>query len=88
MPNTLPPVPYKSPIVDRNGFLTAAWSGFFLQLFKRAGGLIAPTNEELGNSTSGISGSVGSIESSVSTLDSRTTALESQVQGLGVGRAL
>lgn len=47
--SVMPPVPHKVPMLDVNGMLTPAWSGFFTKLYQRIGGNIASTNDELGN---------------------------------------
>lgn len=49
MSDDVPPVPYKTPLTDRNGLLTVPWIGWFRQLFMRVGGnvgsiLINPMN--------------------------------------------
>lgn len=47
MSSTLPPVPYRAPVVDANGMLSPIWSDWFRAVFLRAGGNIAETNDEL-----------------------------------------
>lgn len=45
--NALPPIPYKTPVIGPNGFITEPWSKFIRQLYVRVGGSIALTNIEL-----------------------------------------
>lgn len=44
---TVPPLPFKSPLIDNRGFITTPWEKFLRQLFIRAGGNVALTNLEL-----------------------------------------
>jgi len=64
----LPPVPYQSPIMDRQGQLSPVWAAWFRQLFFRVGGHVALTNTELDvdgtnifSGSSAPSGSLGEV---------------------------
>jgi len=69
---SIPPHPSRSPIADKNGMATAAWTMWFRDVFQRIGGLNAPTNLELATS--------GSLD--VSGLQAQITALTSRVDDL------
>lgn len=64
--NNVPPVPYKSPLSNKNGFISEVWAKWFRQVFHRIGGNIALTNIELEDTTS----------AEVTALDLRVDALE------------
>jgi len=42
--NVISPVPNNQPVTDSNGMISQIWSGFFNQLWSRAGGSNAPSN--------------------------------------------
>ena len=71
MANSLPPLPLKTPLTDKNGFLSPAWAGFFVELFNRVGGNIAPSNSEINTSTT--------------TIQSQITALQTKDNDFGQG---
>lgn len=76
---SLPPAPYKTPVVDRTGVMSNAWIGWFREMFIRIGGNVAPSNDELGTSAD-----VTTLQNQVATLQTQVTVLE----GLGQGRQL
>lgn len=45
--NSIPPVPYKTPMLNASGFLTGPWSVWFRQIFNRVGGNIALSNADI-----------------------------------------
>lgn len=64
--NSVPPVPYKSPLYNKSGFISEAWATWFRQVFHRIGGNNALSNIELEEFT----------DLDISALDSRIDALE------------
>lgn len=78
MSNTLPPIPYKSIVTNKSGFLTPAWIAFFRELFFRVGGNVAPTNIELNTGSN-------SISNTVSTHTSQIAALQTKDNDFGQG---
>jgi hypothetical protein len=96
---TVPPIPYKSPLLDARGFLTPAWSKWFEQMFLRAGGNIALTNVELENLQSQdlavVEADISALEtltashtSSISTINTDINTIESSLNDLGQGPVL
>lgn len=92
-----PPPPILSPIVDKNGVITFAWSQFFTQLFQRIGQGSALSNIELASgSTDQLATITAEIEAlnvgveSVNALalinSANINTLDSQVDGLQQGR--
>lgn len=72
----LPQIPYKTPLVDKNGMVTDPWSKFFRQLFQRVGGLSALSNTEL----------AGDVNvSSIQTLTTEINTLEAEIDGVKQG---
>lgn len=47
MATEIPPVPYKSKMLDSNGVITSIWGDWFRKVFTRLGGNIADSNAEL-----------------------------------------
>lgn len=72
---TLPPLPYRSPLLDNAGYLTQAWSVFFRQLFERVGGSVAPSNSDI----VAVSDELDALTLTVGTIDSDLTTLEGTV---------
>lgn len=73
--NALPPVPYKTPIMDAtSGLMNSAWTGFFRELFSRVGGTSASTNSQL--------------HTQITNLQSASITLQAEVNGLSQGRQL
>lgn len=50
MANTIPPIPYKVKVSDSRGYVSDAWSKFFLFMFDRVGGTTGDSNTELSES--------------------------------------
>lgn len=46
-PNTISPVPNNQPLADKSGMVSLIWSGFFNDIWLRAGGAIASSNTSL-----------------------------------------
>lgn len=47
----IPPVPSRTPVIDKNGIMTQPWVLFLQNIVQRVGGIIAPTNTALGDAT-------------------------------------
>lgn len=75
MATTLPQVPSKIQVVDAHGYMSMAWSKWFVQLFNRVGGPSSPTLSDLS------SGQVSDFTS----LSAAVIALQNGGGGLGVG---
>lgn len=71
MSQTLPNIPFNSPLTDDSGLLTPEWSKWFSFAFSRVGGNIALSNIELAklNSTN-----VTALQASVTALTTQLTA--------------
>lgn len=78
---TLPPVPYKSSLVDKTGFLTPAWSGWFRDVFQRIGGTVAPSNNEIAELQATTTSQGSSIDATETTVDSILDSIEALNQG-------
>lgn len=74
MAEVVPPVPYKTPVLDKSGFLSPAWSGWFKTLFIRIGQSNAL--------------SLTDLQSTVGTHTNQITALQSKDNDFGQGRQL
>lgn len=89
---TLPPVPYKSPLVDNSGFLTPPWATFFRQVFQRIGGPIALSNIELESlqlqEISGLEDEVDALQVTVSSQSTQISNLQTLTNDLGQGPEL
>lgn len=81
---TIPPVPYKSPIVSETGFLTPPWEKWFRELFMRIGGVVALSNTELETQLGGIT----DVETQVVAHDSSLDDLENEIDYLKRGPVL
>lgn len=88
MANSVPPAPYRTPVVGRDGMMAAAWVSWIRALFERVGGNIAPTNLELSGSTGSIQSSLAGAQAAISALQGRVDELESSAGGLNQGRVL
>lgn len=55
----VPPIPYKIPMIDRNGLVSQLWAGWFRQIFYRVGEHEASTNVELEASATAGAGLTG-----------------------------
>lgn len=62
MANALPPIPIKSPMVDKNGAITFVWSAYHRELFERVGGVSGASNSQ-------ILGLISSLQDRVSDLE-------------------
>lgn len=86
---TVPPVPYKTPITNKSGILHPLWSAWFRQLFARIGGPIALTNVELENiaeiNLTDVEADIAVIQGQISTLQSTTATHTTQINDLGQG---
>lgn len=65
MANPMPPIPFKSPMTDQNGYMTISWIGFFRELFNRIGGTQSSSN--------------ATLETQVATLQQQVADLQKQV---------
>lgn len=87
MPSTLlPPIPHKVPVIDKNGMVSQPWSKWFLFIFERAGGTIAPSNDSFDLGTleadlAAIESDVTSLQGTASDHEIRITALEATPDG-------
>lgn len=93
MPEQLvPPVPYKSPVLDRAGFLSPSWSAWFRQLFIRIGESSALSNTELEDlqleELSGIESDVEALQTTSASHTASIAALTTSVNDLGQGPVL
>lgn len=97
--NALPPLPYKTPVINERGFLTEPWAKLFRQLWVRVGGSIALTNLELEelqeadlvtitSDITALQASVTTINTSLATVNTSLASLASDIQGLNEGRQL
>ena len=86
MATIVPPVPYKTPVLDQNGFLAEPWSKWFRQLAERVGGTVALSNTELAGSPSTL---IGTQVTSLQTLTTTHTTQIANLEGaLTQGRQL
>jgi hypothetical protein len=46
-PNTIPPIPISTPMLDATGMVTPPWIGFFREIFARVGGASSTSNSDL-----------------------------------------
>lgn len=74
MAATVPPIPFKTPMLNAQGFLSQPWSQWLVFLFQRVGG----------NSDT-LPGDVGT---EIATLQSQVATLQEQVSGLNQGKTL
>lgn len=78
----LPPIPFKSTLLDKSGFLTPVWSGFFRQLYALLG-QSSPTSLAV------ITTDIQNLETEVATLNAEVASQGSSISSsLNVGRAL
>jgi len=84
----LPPIPYKTPLLDRNGYLNEAWSRWFRDMFERIGGTRALSNTELENLQSDnledVEADILALQSLTSSHTTDLTSLQSSVAALQV----
>lgn len=80
---TLPPIPHRVPMTDRNGMVTQPWSKWFLFIFERAGGVIAPP---IGDADlTAIQAELDATQVDVTALESATVSLDSRIDALEAG---
>lgn len=70
---TLPPVPYGAQMLEKSGFISSAWQGFFRQLVAQLGG-------STGNS-------IPTITAEIATLETQMTAAQAAIEGLQASSA-
>jgi len=84
MADIISPVPNNQPVTDRQGMISQVWSGFFNQLWARAGGANSSTNTQLQSQLNQISTSApnsiagnntGSATTTMSLTPSQVTAM-------------
>lgn len=95
MPITLPPIPYKSQVIDQSGQLTLAWSKYFLEMFNRMGGKVALSNTELETTVIANNSAIATLKADtlvisieINDLTNHMSFIDTQVSGLGQGRQL
>ena len=92
MSDTVPPPPYKSPVITPQGFLTDVWSKWFRQVFSRIGGSVALSNTQLealpAASLATVNSRLSALEITSASNTTRITTLESQVSALNQGPTL
>jgi hypothetical protein len=59
--NTIPPIPYKTPVNNDRGYVSEAWSKFFLEVFYRIGG----TSSATGESTTGLAADILQLQQDI-----------------------
>ena len=81
MPSTLlPPIPHKVPVIDpKTGLVSAPWSKWFLFIFERAGGTIAPSNDSFDLGT--LTDDVNDLQTLTSNHEIRIDTLEATSGG-------
>lgn len=84
MSNTVPPVPYKSPMINNEGFLTSPWDKWFREVFVRIGQNIAPSNTEISVQLEDLP----DIQSQIDVISAELSAIDDDVQRIAQGRAL
>lgn len=62
MAETIPPVPFKSPVTDKSGMMTPVWYTFFRVLFNHVGGSTPDQTDTLASQ-------VKTLQTEVSTLE-------------------
>lgn len=83
---TLPPIPQRVPMIDDKGIVSQPWSKWFLYIFERAGGVIAPSNNEI--DLSSLTATVSSLNTTVSSHTITLASLQQQIDDLQKGRVL
>lgn len=86
MPEQVPPIPFKSPIANSNGFLNDSWAKWFRQIFARVGGNVALSNTELAeqraSDLSTLNSDISSLQTITSAHDSTLTDVPSLAQAI------
>lgn len=70
----LPPVPYRTPMLDSGGLVTQQWSAFFEAMRARAGGSTGQSTTDLKTLTN--------------ELEAQIEAIETEIADAGKGRSL
>ena len=82
-------LPYRSPMLDANGFLVNVWAMWYRQLYKRLGGPLALTNEQLeqvqGQNLTVLQSDVETLKLSQTAQDVKIAALKVNINDLSVG---
>lgn len=88
----VPPVPYKTPVLDQAGYLSPSWSAWFRQLFIRIGQARALSNTELENlqlvELEGIEAEVEALQTTSASHTTSIATLTTAVNDLGQGPLL
>lgn len=84
MPSKLPPVPHKTKLLQQSGYLSTAWSQFFVKLFERVGGFEANTNSEFSVDLTSIETNVSNNSNSISTLQAEMILVQSDLNTVEV----
>lgn len=69
MANSLPPIPYKTRLVDSAGIITPQWAALMREMFARVGGTQAPSNTQLNTTLENIQEDITALEADVSDLN-------------------
>jgi hypothetical protein len=64
--NPLPPIPYKSPVVDANGNMSKAFSAFIREMYVRMGGTEASNNTDIQASIDDLNTNLAALRSDLS----------------------
>lgn len=88
MAEVVPPLPYKTPMVDSRGMLTEPWSKWFRQVFLRIGGTTALSNTELTENldTAAIEADIATLFTTTGGQTTSINNLNSSVNDLNQGR--
>lgn len=77
MATTLPPIPHKVPVIDDKGYVSQAWSKWFLFIFERAGGTLEPIAPDL----TALQAEVDSLEALTTDHETRIDTIEATSGG-------
>jgi hypothetical protein len=70
---TVPNPPYKTPIADKSGFMSPSWIAWFREVFRRIGGSVALSNEELADLPAL---ELAAVEADITALQSDVTSIQ------------
>lgn len=73
---TVPPVPYKVQVIDKQGYISPTWSKWFRSLFERVGGVIALSNLDLATIQLV---DISNLQADITALQSQDTVLSGQI---------
>lgn len=68
MANPLPPVPYKIQVLDRIGYLSPAWVGWFREAFARIGGSVGLTLPEIQDQLTAVQNQANALQDQLNSL--------------------